>query len=156
MGPGPRGGSLCNVRYLRTAHRRPEIIGQKSGADSGSGLQEPSVVWSTSSAADHGSGGRRSFSFAETKAETDLKPSLGHPELHVAYPELARTHERATKRRRLSPYVGACTFGVLPGNDHEQRELKWLSLMGIVPPARATKSKEIKKLLVDGWVLPPR
>jgi len=35
---------------------------------------------------------------------------------------------------------------------HRQRELKWVSLMGAVPPAQATKSKKVKKLLMDGSV----
>ncbi|KAJ7168256.1 RabGAP TBC [Mycena crocata] len=35
---------------------------------------------------------------------------------------------------------------------HRQRELKWVSLMGIVPPAQAKKSKKVKKLLMDGSV----
>ncbi|KAJ6547011.1 RabGAP/TBC [Mycena capillaripes] len=35
---------------------------------------------------------------------------------------------------------------------HRQRELKWVSLMGAVPPAQAKKSKKVKKLLMDGSV----
>ncbi|KAJ7702253.1 RabGAP/TBC [Mycena rosella] len=35
---------------------------------------------------------------------------------------------------------------------HRQRELKWVSLMGIVSPAQAKKSKKVKKLLMDGSV----
>ncbi|KAK7035743.1 rab-GAP TBC domain-containing protein [Favolaschia claudopus] len=35
---------------------------------------------------------------------------------------------------------------------HRQRELKWVSLMGTVPPAQAKKSKKVKKLLMDGSV----
>ncbi|KAJ7460992.1 rab-GTPase-TBC domain-containing protein [Mycena galericulata] len=35
---------------------------------------------------------------------------------------------------------------------HRQRELKWVSLMGIVPPAQAKKSKKVKKLLMEGSV----
>ncbi|KAF7359280.1 Rab-GAP TBC domain-containing protein [Mycena sanguinolenta] len=35
---------------------------------------------------------------------------------------------------------------------HRQRELKWVSLMGVVPPAQAKKNKKVKKLLMDGSV----
>ncbi|KAF7304946.1 Rab-GAP TBC domain-containing protein [Mycena kentingensis (nom. inval.)] len=35
---------------------------------------------------------------------------------------------------------------------HRQRELKWVSLMGAVPPAQAKKNKKVKKLLMDGSV----
>ncbi|KAJ7063506.1 rab-GTPase-TBC domain-containing protein, partial [Mycena amicta] len=35
---------------------------------------------------------------------------------------------------------------------HRQRELKWVSLMGSVPPAQAKKNKKVKKLLMDGSV----
>ncbi|KAJ7491276.1 rab-GTPase-TBC domain-containing protein [Mycena latifolia] len=35
---------------------------------------------------------------------------------------------------------------------HRQRELKWVSLMGTVPPAQSKKSKKVKKLLMDGSV----
>ncbi|KAJ7043133.1 rab-GTPase-TBC domain-containing protein [Mycena alexandri] len=35
---------------------------------------------------------------------------------------------------------------------HRQRELKWVSLMGAVPPAQARKNKKVKKLLMDGSV----
>ncbi|KAJ6488528.1 rab-GTPase-TBC domain-containing protein [Mycena vitilis] len=35
---------------------------------------------------------------------------------------------------------------------HRQRELKWVSIMGAVPPAQATKNKKVKKLLMDGSV----
>ncbi|KAJ7349145.1 rab-GTPase-TBC domain-containing protein [Mycena albidolilacea] len=35
---------------------------------------------------------------------------------------------------------------------HRQRELKWVSLMGTVPPAQAKKNKKVKKLLMDGSV----
>ncbi|KAJ7090321.1 rab-GTPase-TBC domain-containing protein [Mycena belliarum] len=35
---------------------------------------------------------------------------------------------------------------------HRQRELKWISLIGTVPPAQAKKSKKVKKLLMDGSV----
>ncbi|KAJ7243407.1 RabGAP/TBC [Mycena haematopus] len=35
---------------------------------------------------------------------------------------------------------------------HRQRELKWVSLMGAVPPAQAKKNKKVKKLLMEGSV----
>ncbi|KAF8055637.1 rab-GTPase-TBC domain-containing protein [Lyophyllum atratum] len=33
---------------------------------------------------------------------------------------------------------------------HRQRELKWMSVMGSVPPAQSKKTKKVKKLLFDG------
>ncbi|KAJ7221748.1 RabGAP/TBC [Mycena pura] len=35
---------------------------------------------------------------------------------------------------------------------HRQRELKWMTLMGAVPPAQAKKNKKVRKLLMDGSV----
>ncbi|KAJ7043121.1 rab-GTPase-TBC domain-containing protein [Mycena alexandri] len=39
-----------------------------------------------------------------------------------------------------------------PIDARRQRELKWVSLMGAVPPAQARKHKKVKKLLMDGGV----
>ncbi|KAG5641671.1 hypothetical protein DXG03_004452, partial [Asterophora parasitica] len=33
---------------------------------------------------------------------------------------------------------------------HRQRELKWMSVMGAVPPAQSRKNKKVKKLIFDG------
>ncbi|KAJ6582856.1 rab-GTPase-TBC domain-containing protein [Mycena sp. CBHHK59/15] len=52
-----------------------------------------------------------------------------------------------------APWSSASTSASETSIDaHRQRELKWVSLMGAVPPAQAKKSKKVKKLLMDGSV----
>ncbi|KAJ7118744.1 RabGAP/TBC [Mycena epipterygia] len=63
-------------------------------------------------------------------------------------------------RRTDSPSISISSTGNAPRSSsaessidaHRQRELKWVSLMGAVPPAQAKKNKKVKKLLMDGSV----
>ncbi|KAF7294733.1 Rab-GAP TBC domain-containing protein [Mycena indigotica] len=61
-------------------------------------------------------------------------------------------------RRTDSPALSITSTQAYSGSDnnsvdaHRQREQKWLTLIGIVSPAQAKKSKKVKKLLMDGSV----